>query len=259
MVSFGYWVAVVGGDLALVLATFVAIASAAQRVLAPARRRRFLAIVGFAGVAWAALVASLAARGVFHYGAAYPFPYIGLAVALPVLGGAVAMWRSAPVRSVASAIPQEWLIGIQTIRVIGAVFLVALLEGRLPAVFALPAGIGDVLVGLAAPLVALRVRGQEPQAERATALWNMAGILDLVVAIAIGFLASTTPYRLIFSTPSTDVATALPLVLIPAFGVPLFLLLHIASLQTLRAALRKGRLERRPPVATAAPPVRRPA
>jgi hypothetical protein len=250
---------VIGADLFNALATFAALASASQQVLAPARRRRFLAVTGLTGAAWAALVAVLAARGVFHYGATYPLPFIALAVTLPVLAGTIAVRRSATLRSVVSAIPQTTLIGIQTTRVVGPIFLIAMLEGRLPAVFALPAGIGDLCVGLAAASIAFRARRDEAPTTRAIALLNIGGILDFVVALSVGFLASTTPFRLIFATPSTDLVTVLPLVLIPAFGVPLFLLLHIASLGALQTAMRKGRLEGRPPAATATPPVRRPA
>jgi hypothetical protein len=37
--------------------------------------------------------------------------------------------------------------------------------------------------------------------------------------------------RLILTNPSTDLLSLLPLVSIPAFGVPLFAMLHFASLQ----------------------------
>ncbi|HYZ15031.1 MAG TPA: hypothetical protein VE591_01470 [Candidatus Acidoferrum sp.] len=259
MVPFGYWAAVIGADLFATLATFAAIASGSQRVLTPARQRRFLAVIALLGAAWAALIGWSAGRGVFHFSAAYPFPFVVLAIALPPLVGALALLRSATVRSLVSAIPQRQLIGIQTIRLAGVVFLVAMLQARLPAVFALPAGIGDISVGLAAALIVLRSRDRESPSARTIALWNAGGILDLVVATTIGFLASTTPMRLIFSSPSTDFVTATPLVLIPAFGVPLFLLLHIASLDALRRANEKGRLEGRPPVVTATQPIRRPA
>ena len=45
----------------------------------------------------------------------------------------------------------------QTLRVVGVVFLIAMALDRLPAVFALPAGLGDIAIGLAAPFVAWRL------------------------------------------------------------------------------------------------------
>jgi hypothetical protein len=40
--------------------------------------------------------------------------------------------------------------------------------------------------------------------------------------------------RLLHTIPTTDALTHLPTVLIPAFGVPLFLMLHAVSLARLR-------------------------
>jgi hypothetical protein len=45
----------------------------------------------------------------------------------------------------------------QTLRVVGVAFLVVLALGKLPAGFAIPAGLGDIAVGVAAPLVARRL------------------------------------------------------------------------------------------------------
>ena len=68
--------------------------------------------------------------------------------------------------------------------------------GHLPALFALPAGLGDITTGLAAPLVARRLtRGDG----RRGAWWfNAFGITDLVVALTLGAL---TGFRLINVTP----------------------------------------------------------
>ena len=39
------------------------------------------------------------------------------------------------------AVPQPWLVGVQTFRVLGAIFLVLYASGALPGPFALPAGL----------------------------------------------------------------------------------------------------------------------
>jgi hypothetical protein len=57
-------------------------------------------------------------------------------------------------RGIIAAIPQHWLIGIQTFRILGGVFLIRYFQGQLPGLFAIPAGVGDVLAGAFAPLVA---------------------------------------------------------------------------------------------------------
>lgn len=44
-----------------------------------------------------------------------------------------------------------------TLRVVGVLFLIVMAQGHLPAAFALPAGLGDIAIGVAAPFVARRL------------------------------------------------------------------------------------------------------
>jgi hypothetical protein len=119
-----------------------------------------------------------------------------------------------------------------TLRVVGVRFLIVMAQGHLPAAFALPAGLGDIAIGLSAPFVARRLaRGTG----RAGALrFNVLGILDLIVAGSIGFLL----FRVVEVTPSTAPLFVLPLALIPTVPVPLALALHIVSLSRLRTATK---------------------
>jgi hypothetical protein len=119
-----------------------------------------------------------------------------------------------------------------TLRVVGVLFLIAMAQGHLPAAFALPAGLGDIAIGVAAPFVARRLARD---AGRTGAVrFNLLGILDLVVAGIIGFLL----LGLVEVTPSTAPLALLPLALIPTAAVPLAVALHIISLQQLRTAAR---------------------
>jgi hypothetical protein len=108
--------------------------------------------------------------------------------------------------------------------------------GHLPAIFALPAGLGDIATGLAAPFVARRLA---QGGGRTRAVWfNLFGILDLVVALGIGFLAGLGPWRPLAVTPSTEPLSLLPLALVPTVAVPLAIALHLVSLARLHAAAR---------------------
>jgi len=119
-----------------------------------------------------------------------------------------------------------------TLRVVGVLFLVVMAQGHLPAVFALPAGLGDIAIGVAAPFVARRLaRGTG----RAGAVrFNVLGILDLIVAVSIAFLL----FEFVEVTLSTAPLTLIPLALIPTAPVPLAVALHIVSLHQLRTAAR---------------------
>jgi len=65
-------------------------------------------------------------------------------------------------------------------------------------------------------------------------LFNVFGILDLVVAGILGFLL----FRLVEVTPSTAPLFVLPLALIPTVAVPLAITLYIVSLRRLSTATK---------------------
>ncbi len=138
--------------------------------------------------------------------------------------------------------PLSWLVGVQLYRVLGVIFLVLYASGKIPGAFALPAGIGDVLTGLLAPIVALGYARRQPGAERRVLAWNVFGLLDLVVAVTMGFLTSPSPFQLLSLDAPNQLITAFPLVTVPVFAVPLSVLLHLASLAKLRAASSRGAL-----------------
>ena len=78
----------------------------------------------------------------------------------------------------------------------GTAFLLIMFLGHLPALFALPAGLGDIAAGIAAPLVARRLA---QGTGRHAALWFTAfGMTDLVNALTLGAL---TGFALINVTP----------------------------------------------------------
>jgi hypothetical protein len=119
-----------------------------------------------------------------------------------------------------------------TLRVVGVLFLIVMAQGRLPAAFALPAGLGDIAIGVAAPFVALRLARGTGRA--AAVRFNMLGIIDLIVAGIMGFLL----VGVVEVTPSTAPLFVLPLALIPTTAVPLAIALHIVSLRRLGTAAK---------------------
>ena len=111
-------------------------------------------------------------------------------------------------------------------------FLIVMAQGHLPAAFALPAGLGDIAIGVATPFVARRLaRGT---GRTGAVRFHVLGILDLIIAASIGFLL----FGLVEVTPSTEPLRLLPLALIPTVPVPLALALHIVSSRRLRTATR---------------------
>lgn len=125
----------------------------------------------------------------------------------------------------------ETLTMLQLWRVIGFGFLMLYAYGVLPGLFALPAGLGDVAIGLAAPFVVLHLR-RDPNYATSSGLvrFQYLGLLDFAVAIvtaglSAGAFASLTPGG-VTSAPM-DVW---PLSLFPSFIVPIFIILHLTVL-----------------------------
>lgn len=176
---------------------------------------------------WFVVALALSSAEVFR---GVAVPTIEFGIFMPIVIGLVWLWRSETAIRLIDAIPQSWLVGIQFYRVLGLIFLLLNAEGSLPSLFALPAGNGDVMVGLLAPVVAVAYARGVVGRELLVRGWNILGLLDLAVAITTGFLTSPSPLQMFSFDAPNELIDAYPLVLVPVFGVPLAVLLHVASL-----------------------------
>ena len=161
-------------------------------------------------------------------------PTLPFGILVPILIGGLLIVRSSTMARVLDAVLQHWLIGVQLYRALGAIFLILYGTGKMPGLFAWPAGLGDVLVGVLAPVVAVAyARGPEKHGDLVLA-WNIFGMVDLIVAVAMGFSTSPSPFQLFAFDQPNELVSMFPLVLIPTYLVPVSILLHIASLTKLR-------------------------
>ena len=196
---------------------------------------------------WLALVWRLAVDGFFRAipGVIRVPPPLPVAIFVPVVVGLVLLMRSNRIASLLDAMPLSWLIGLQLYRIFGGIFLVNWAQGAIPGVFALPAGIGDTMVGLLALPAAWRASSGTPAGRRVGMWWNLLGLTDFAVAITMGLLSSPGPLQVLaLDHPNVQVGTY-PTVMIPAFGVPSSIILHGLSLWQLRRRARQtaGRTE----------------
>jgi hypothetical protein len=226
-------------------ATLGAILYGLNRALADAawpaaERTRAFRVSAILLLGWLALSVALAAMGVYHVeGTALPTIQFGIVP--PILIGLYLIWRSEAVARVIDAVPQEWLVGVQLYRALGVIFLILYASGKLPGLFAWPAGVGDIAVGLLAPVVALAYARAPRDAGSLVRAWNVFGILDLVVAVTTGFMTAPSALQPIQVEPNSDLMSVLPMVLIPVFLVPLSIVLHVASLAKLHRATAGAR------------------
>ena len=124
----------------------------------------------------------------------------------------------------------------------GAYFLVLGARGVLPREFTMPAGWGDILVGIGALWVLMRclpVRTAWQQV--ALLVWNVAGLLDI-----LGVLGNAV--RLYARNPSfVEPFMSLPLAILPTFVVPIVIVSHVLLFQWVRLkvdATSRSRVQR---------------
>jgi hypothetical protein len=118
------------------------------------------------------------------------------------------------------------LIAVQTYRIGGIAFLWGMTQGILEPAFAIPAGVGDLLIGLTAIPFAIFLWKGYSWSKYSLVVWSVLGIADLVNAVTLGRITSPD-----FS--SSTMAT-FPWILVPTVGVPLGLALHGITLYRLR-------------------------
>ncbi|MDQ4058596.1 MAG: hypothetical protein M3124_05680 [Actinomycetota bacterium] len=176
---------------------------------------------------WLALTAAVAGTGLYSTD-----PWLGIGVVVPLVLGLLALRLPAVTAALSDSRAVAALAAVQVVRVVGVVFLALLALDRLPPGFALPAGIGDVLVGLLAPFVAYAL-WRRPSRRGLGITFNSLGLLDLVLAIPLGLLHAPGRFQLIVTEPTTEIIGLFPMALIPTFVVPLAIVLHVASFRLL--------------------------
>jgi len=180
---------------------------------------------------WFTLVIVLGARGEFVTPPGTPPLPILIGVMAPIILFLAGYGMSSSFREFVLAIDLRLMMGVQAWRFAGLGFLALYAHGVLPGIFAWPAGLGDIAIAVTAPwvLVAL-IRQPSFAASKTFVVWNVLGILDLVVAVGTGALVATG----VTGEVTTGPMAQLPLVVIPAYLVPIFIMLHLAALFQVR-------------------------
>lgn len=161
-----------------------------------------------------------------------PFPIMGLFVAAPLLvAGLAAAWPAARRAMLSPALPL--LVGLNIGRGFAILFLLLAVDGRLSGPFPYSAGWGDIITAaVAVPLVAL---ARQPARHRAVLqLWNAFGLVDLVLAIALGVMSAEGSLLQVFAAPGSDAMQRLPWSFVPTVLVPLWMIIHVVIWSKLR-------------------------
>src|SRR5215212_10999756 len=227
------WALVLAGAIGIPVATSAVLYRGALAAGVGHRAATVVAATSAAGLGgWLVLSGLLAGAGVYSLDPGEGVPWFLVAFAATLIALLLATRIPLVSRILADPGTPARLALPHTLRVVGVLFLIVMAEGHLPAAFALPAGLGDIAIGVSAPFVARRLARGTGRA--AAVRFNVLGILDLVVAVSIAFLL----LGVVEVTPSTAPLRLLPLALIPTSAVPLAVVLHIVSLRQLSTAAR---------------------
>jgi hypothetical protein len=170
--------------------------------------------------AWFLVSLTASALHVFNGNPSRPPLAVGLAVVLPIALFLLWFAISKGFRLFVLCLNPRTLTLIHTWRTVGFTFLVLATYGILPSFFALPAGWGDIAIGVTAPFAALMLAN--PSRRGLFVLWQALGVLDLLLAVGLGTAARLIePHGI-----TTNAMSVLPMSLIPTFAVPLLLMLH---------------------------------
>jgi hypothetical protein len=207
-------------------------------------RSSMRSVVFVALALWFGVVFLLASQGAFVGSANSPPLPIFFGVAIPVAMFLAACFRWKSFRDFVLGADLRFVAAIEAWRWGGLGFLSLYANGILPGLFALPAGLGDMAIGITAPWIVINlVRNPSFAGSRRFVIWNILGITDFVVAVSTATLSSGAfpAITALLGNVTTSPMTRLPLVLIPTFMVPFFTMLHLTALFQARQLARSGK------------------
>ena len=178
-------------------------------------------------------------------------PPIALTVLIPVALFLLAYALSARFCEFVLAQNIRTLTTLQLWRVIGFTFLALYSFSVLPGLFAWPAGLGDVSVGLVAAWMVVNL-DKDPNYAYSSGFmrFQFFGMLDFVAALATAALSSGAFPSLISNGLTSSALDVWPLNLFPSFIVPGFIILHLVVLLKIRHARRLSLTATNPALAT---------
>lgn len=155
-----------------------------------------------------------------------------LLVLIPPALAIIYISSSKRVNAMIDVIPPEWLIYIQSFRILMELLLWLLFIKQIIPVQMTFEGINyDILTGLSAPLIAYYVFTEGKWPKVTALLWNIAGLLLVTNIFLVAFLSAPTPMRQFFNEPANTIVAYFPFVWIPAFIVPFAYLMHVLSVK----------------------------
>lgn len=193
--------------------------------LGSGRSKRAVGRFALVLLAWLAFIGALAVAGFFRDFTAMP-PHIAVAV-VPALVAVILLAFIPATGRIYANIPPEAVISLQSFRIImeGILYLL-FCAGLVPREITFEGRNFDILIGLSAPLVAYFCFARKTFPYRIALLWNVAGLLVLANVVVRALRAAP-------NFPGIAIGY-FPFAWLPAFVVPVAVLLHLVSIRQVR-------------------------
>jgi len=152
-------------------------------------------------------------------------PKIVLTTTLPLAIFVTIIYTTNTCKKANGILKLEDLVKIHIFRLIGSTFIILFLYELLPPVFALFAGIGDVLTAISSIFVARAIRNKKHYARRLTYIWNTFGLVDILITSALAIIF--TKISIDQGIQGVEFLAEFPFCFIPAFAPPTIIFLHL--------------------------------
>ena len=152
-------------------------------------------------------------------------PKIVLTTTLPLAIFVSIMYSTKICKKANASLQLEDLVKVHIFRLIGSTFIILFLYDLLPTVFALFAGIGDLLTAISSIFVAKAIRNKKNYARKLTYIWNTFGLVDILITSAMAIFF--TKISIDNNVQGVEFLAEFPFCFIPAFAPPTIIFLHL--------------------------------
>lgn len=160
-------------------------------------------------------------------------PKIVLTTTLPLAIFVTIIYSTKTCKNANAVLTLEDLVKVHIFRLIGSTFIILYLYDLLPPVFALFAGIGDLLTAISSIFVAKAIRNKKSYAKKLTYIWNTFGLVDILITSAMAIIF--TKISIDNNVPGVEFLAEFPFCFIPAFAPPTIIFLHLLVFRKLKS------------------------
>ena len=152
-------------------------------------------------------------------------PKIVLTTTLPLAIFVTILYNTDVCKKANAILTLESLVKVHIFRLIGSTFIILFLFDLLPPIFALFAGIGDLLTAITSIYVAKAIKNKNKHARKLTFIWNTFGLVDILITSAMAIIF--TKISIDKGIQGVEFLAEFPFCFIPAFAPPTIIFLHL--------------------------------